>query len=108
MRAVVDTNIWVSALISPKGAPAQVLQAYRDGRFRLVTSEKLLDEVRDVLNRPRIANKYGIRAADVSALIDLMRQRAVLVTTTGTVQVCRDPEMTSRSRWPSSATRMQR
>jgi uncharacterized protein len=92
VRAVVDTNIWVSAIISPKGPPARVLQAYRDGRFMLVTSENLLDEVRDVLNRPRIANKYGVQPADVDALIDLMRARAVLVTTTGAVQVCRDPD----------------
>jgi putative PIN family toxin of toxin-antitoxin system len=92
VRAVVDTNIWVSAVISPKGAPARVLQAYRDGRFTLVTSETLLDEIRDVLNRPRIAGKYGIQADDVDALVDLMRQRAVLVTTTGAVHVCRDPD----------------
>lgn len=92
MRAVVDTNIWVSAIISPKGAPARVLQAYRDSRFTLVTSDNLLDELRDVLNRPRIANKYGIRADDVDTLINVMRAGSVLVRTTGTVRVCRDPD----------------
>jgi hypothetical protein len=92
VRAVVDTNIWVSAVINPNGAPAQVLRAYREGRFTLITSENLLDEMREVLNRPRIANKYGIQAQDVDTLIDLRRKHAVVVSTTGAIQVCRDPD----------------
>lgn len=66
VRAVVDTNVWVSALINPSGAPAEVLTAYRAGAFTLVTSEEMLAEVGEVLARPRIARKYGIEAADIA------------------------------------------
>jgi predicted nucleic acid-binding protein len=31
LRAVVDTNVWVSALLNPKGYPALVLEAFRNG-----------------------------------------------------------------------------
>jgi predicted nucleic acid-binding protein len=29
MRAVIDTNVWVSAVLNPHGAPAQVMDAFR-------------------------------------------------------------------------------
>ena len=38
LRAVVDTNVWVSALLNPNGHPAAVLEAFRNGRFHAGTS----------------------------------------------------------------------
>jgi predicted nucleic acid-binding protein len=32
-RAVLDTNILISALITPRGTPAKVLQSWRAGHF---------------------------------------------------------------------------
>ena len=52
-RVVIDPGVLVSALISPRAAPAALLNAWRDGRFELVVSAKLLDELRDVLGRPK-------------------------------------------------------
>lgn len=92
MRAVVDTNVWVSALINPRGAPAQVLGAYRDRCFTLITSEVMLEELREVLSRPRIAKKYGVRGRDVDTLVDLMRRHATMVEIRGEIQICRDPD----------------
>ena len=57
MEAVLDTNVVVSALISPRGAPAEVLSAWRAGRFICVTSAPLLDELARALRHPRI-RKY--------------------------------------------------
>ena len=53
-RLVLDTNVIVSGLISPGGAPAALLDMVRRGRARLVTSPAQLDEVDDVLARPRL------------------------------------------------------
>ena len=50
-RAVVDTNVWVSALLSPAGRPARVLEALEAGEFVLVTSEPLLADIA-VVGRP--------------------------------------------------------
>lgn len=44
MRVVLDNNVLVSALLSPLGAPAQILAVYRAGRFGLVASDKHLHE----------------------------------------------------------------
>ncbi len=49
MRLLLDTNIIVSGLLSPKGAPGKLVRAWLDGRFELVTSEEQLDELRRVL-----------------------------------------------------------
>ena len=53
MRIVLDTNIWVSALISPTGTPAALLRKL--GGHILITSEEILEEVRRVLGYNRIA-----------------------------------------------------
>lgn len=92
MRAVIDTNVWVSAVLSPRGRPALVLRAYRDGYFSLVTSEPLLAELHDVLSRPHLHRKHGVTAADAAELDRILRLRAEIVDTAGESFGCRDPE----------------
>jgi putative PIN family toxin of toxin-antitoxin system len=52
MRLILDTNILLSALLSPLGAPAKLLDAWERKTFTLVTSKALLAEFRDVADRP--------------------------------------------------------
>jgi putative PIN family toxin of toxin-antitoxin system len=52
MRLILDTNIMLSALLSPLGAPAKLLDAWERKRYTLVTSEPLIAEFRDVASRP--------------------------------------------------------
>ena len=54
MRVVADTNTIVSGLLW-HGAPRQVLDAAREGTITLFTSAVLLDELEEVLARPRFA-----------------------------------------------------
>ena len=49
MRAVLDTNILISAFVFPGGAPEAVYRAALEGRFELVTSPPLLAELGRVL-----------------------------------------------------------
>lgn len=53
VRAVLDPNVLISAVISPAGAPREIVTAWTQGSFDLVVSPLLLDELRDVLARPR-------------------------------------------------------
>jgi putative PIN family toxin of toxin-antitoxin system len=55
MRVVLDTNILVSALISPVGRPAAIYDAWEDGKFTLLTCAEQLDELRATLRKPRVA-----------------------------------------------------
>lgn len=54
MRVVLDPNVLVSAAISTAGPPRQIINAWSDGRFDLIASPALLDELRDVLARPKL------------------------------------------------------
>ena len=91
-RAVVDTNVWVSGSLNPSGAPARILALLRQQRFTPIVSSPLLDELRDVLGRPRIGRKYGISQADIEDLIALIRRHADEVVVTGSIRLCRDPD----------------
>jgi uncharacterized protein len=70
MRAVLDANVLVSAVLSRAGAPAQVLRAWLDGEFELVTSPLLLGEAIRVLAYPKIRSR--ISGAESSGLLILL------------------------------------
>lgn len=50
MLVVLDSNVLLSALISPHGIPDLLYRAWRSGRFELVTSTIQLDELRRASN----------------------------------------------------------
>jgi putative PIN family toxin of toxin-antitoxin system len=53
MRVVLDSNILLSALISPHGPPHRIYQAWQNRRFTLITAEVQLDEVRRASRYPK-------------------------------------------------------
>lgn len=63
MRVVLDANVLVSAAISAAGPPRQIVSAWVDGRFELVASPALLEELSDVLARPRFRRFISIATA---------------------------------------------
>ena len=65
MRVIADTNIVVSGLLWT-GGPRLLLDAARAGVIELVTSPVLLEELADVLQRPKFADR--LRQAHVSAM----------------------------------------
>ena len=90
--ALVDTNVWISALINPHGYPARLKNAWLDGKFQIVVSVALLDELTDVLSRPRIRNKYRLKTEEIGEFLRLIAEKSITVTTTGTLRLCRDPD----------------
>jgi putative PIN family toxin of toxin-antitoxin system len=83
VRAVVDTNVWVSALLNRSGTPAIVPAALEARRFTLITSEPLPAELAEVLLRPRVARKHWVTADDAGELVALLRRRAVIAPVAG-------------------------
>lgn len=92
MRAVVDTNVWISARLNPTGHPALIRWALEAGRFTLVASPPVLEELARVMLRPRIARRYPLGTGEARRLLALLRERAdELVEIAGVVRLCRDP-----------------
>ena len=71
IRAVLDTNTIISG-IGWSGPPRGVLDAAIDGKFVLLTSPDLLDEVRHVLSYPRLRTVPQIRVQEVLALLPIV------------------------------------
>jgi hypothetical protein len=52
--AVVDPSVLVSAFLGrPDAAPGRLVSAWRDGHFTMIVCPLLLDELADVLARPK-------------------------------------------------------
>ena len=54
MRVVLDSNVLFSALISPRGVPHRIYEAWRGRRFELVTCPTQLDEIRRASRYPKL------------------------------------------------------
>jgi putative PIN family toxin of toxin-antitoxin system len=52
---VLDTNVFVSGLLSPNGVPGLILSRFRSGHFDIVTSKDQVREIQSVLRRPSLA-----------------------------------------------------
>ncbi|MBL7065193.1 MAG: putative toxin-antitoxin system toxin component, PIN family [Anaerolineae bacterium] len=89
---LLDTNIWGSAFINPHGFPARLKDAWMAGQFDVVLSIPLLEEIADVLTRPRIQTKYGLSTEEIEQFLRLLQERATHVTPTGEFDLCRDPD----------------
>ncbi|OGV97729.1 MAG: putative toxin-antitoxin system toxin component, PIN family [Nitrospinae bacterium RIFCSPHIGHO2_12_FULL_39_42] len=92
IKAVIDTNIWISALINPFGYPAKLRKHFENGDFAAVISEPILDEIVDVLSRPKIKDKYEITPEDIRELLTLIEERAEYVLISGDINICRDKD----------------
>ncbi|HHT9107128.1 MAG TPA: putative toxin-antitoxin system toxin component, PIN family [Candidatus Wunengus sp. YC63] len=90
VKAVIDTNVWVSSLLNPFGFPARLRKSFENGDFHAVISDHILEEIADVLNRPRIKEKYRINDTDIKELLVLIEERSQYVLLSGDITICRD------------------
>ena len=75
MLVVLDTNVLVSALLSPTGKPAQIFRRYLNGEFQLCVDERILSEYETVLRRP----KFKFSSQHVSVLMHFIRSHCLNV-----------------------------
>lgn len=90
LKVVVDTNQFVSSLITRKGPSAGLLQAWREHAYILITSTEILKEVARVLRYPRIARKYSLREEDIKSFLNLIEHEAVILPETIKINVIKD------------------
>lgn len=76
MRAVLDVNVLISAILSPGGAPARLLLAWQTGAFELIVSPSLLAELARALGYPKIRRLISIVEGD--AFVSWLEDSATL------------------------------
>ncbi|MHB2029038.1 MAG: putative toxin-antitoxin system toxin component, PIN family [Acidimicrobiales bacterium] len=77
MRAVLDPNVIVSALLAPLGTPAKVLRAWLDGDYELVSSPLLLAELTRVFDYPKLRSR--ISETESRQFIELLKHQGEFV-----------------------------
>ena len=77
MRAVLDPNVIIAALISSTGSPARLLEAWRSGRFELIISDLLLAELDRALAYPKLRRR--VPSEDAAAALEWLRRDATLL-----------------------------
>ena len=88
LRVVLDTNIIVSACLTPEGSPATILELALLGEFTLCLSSPILTEYQDVLARP----KFSRDAARIKVLLDGIKELAEMVEPPHRLAISRDEE----------------
>ena len=88
-RVVVDTNIWIRILLAGP-VTVRVFEAWSEGKFQVVLSQPLLDELNEVWQRPRLRKRIPEERAQL--LLRQLRFRAEMVTVTTIPPRCRDPK----------------
>jgi putative PIN family toxin of toxin-antitoxin system len=89
LKAVLNTNVLVSALLSSEGIPNQVLrQAKRT--YQLFISQEILDEARDTLLKPRIQRKIMLPEDKIQVFLSSIQRVAIVVENLPSLQIIED------------------
>ena len=77
IRATVDTNILISALVYRRGKPHDLLQQGLAGEISLTISQPIVDEMADVL-----ARKFGATLEEIAEAREIVAEAAKMVSPT--------------------------
>lgn len=92
MRAVLDTNVVISATLARGGNEDRILRAWRRRAFELVLSPAILEEMARALFYARIQRARWLTEQETIELIELLAHESVLVPGKARLRVSRDPE----------------
>ena len=88
MRIVLDTNVLVSALLTPFGPPAEVLRLVTTGIVQVCHDARILGEYRQVLLRPA----FPFRPLQVESLLDQLESDGESITAPALSDRLPDPD----------------
>lgn len=88
MKAVLDTNVLVSGVISAGGPCGQIVELLLDGAIELFVDGRILDEYETVLRRPELS----LPAEYVEFLLTAIRLEAKPVTARPLPAALSDPD----------------
>jgi uncharacterized protein len=91
LRAVLDANVYVSAIIQPAGTPGRLIERFlRDASFEHVLSPAIVDEVLRALGYRKV--RRFLRGADAQLWFEDIVVLGDVVADTQLSGVCEDPD----------------
>lgn len=91
-RVVLDTNIYIRALLSPSGGSSKLLSLWLRKSLVLYTSRLQIAELKEAVNAINEDGRVSISVDDFAALLKLLEARANLVPSSRQNQVSPDPD----------------
>lgn len=93
IRAVIDTNVLVSGIISPKGAPRKILNLAKKEIFKTVSSVSINHEVLSALHRDHIYTKYNLTEGTIEDISAFLYEGTILTEDRYAIsKIKKDPE----------------
>ena len=83
---VIDTNIWISFLITKKFS--ELDKFLFSGKCILLFSEELINEFIEVATRPKFRNYFS--SEDIEKIIETMNEFGILIKVKSNINLCRD------------------
>ncbi|MBM3239005.1 putative toxin-antitoxin system toxin component, PIN family [Candidatus Poribacteria bacterium] len=77
VKVVIDTNLVASATIVSVGHSAPILDAWRAGKFQIVTSPQIIEEMKQVLFYKRIRKRSFMTEDEVLILLDSLEHSSI-------------------------------
>ena len=69
LRVVLDANVILSALLSPRGTPGRILERLIEGTVELILSPVLIGELRRSLGYPRVKRYLRLSADELETVL---------------------------------------
>lgn len=87
-RVIVDTNLWISFLLTKNLSSLDIL--FQNTQITLLFSKELLDEFVEVSNRAKFKKYFS--SEDLQALVSSIKKHAEFIFVSAEVNECRDPK----------------
>lgn len=85
IRIVLDTNLFVSALLKSGSNPDRIIQLVRDEKVLLLISDSICDEISRVLAYPKIRKRLAASDEELGSFVQLLGTVAII--TPGTLNL---------------------
>ena len=78
IRVVLDTNLFVSALLKPDSNPDRIINLVREEEVLLLISDAICDEITRVLFYPKIRKRLAASDEELLNFVKLLRTVAIV------------------------------
>ena len=89
MLIVLDTNIFISAILSASGPPARIYEAWREKRFEIATCTEQIEEIRTASRYPKL--RAAVHPYQFGHVINQLKQSQVWTMPIPRLHTAEDP-----------------